>query len=241
MHNLCVCARVTPAMTPFSCRCTRQPVLPNCQWFPWDETQRATFVRSQHLAQLDHYRKQCPEASYQIIEFRGRPIGRLFVDRRSTEIRILDITLLPEHCGQSIGTPIIRELMAEASRSGRSLSIYLDSFGPGSRSHSVFSRLGFKPQNHPNFTPCSSGTAIGPDSSLMPFVLDIDSALSLSACASSCPNHRRAATRWSPLSKTRNSVGWQYPAPNLRSPKERVGISRLLCRKLFVKSFLLTG
>ena len=118
---------------------------------PWDETQRATFVRSQHLAQLDHYRKQCPEASYQIIEFRGRPIGRLFVDRRSTEIRILDITLLPEHCGQSIGTPIIRELMAEASRSGRSLSIYLDSFGPASRSHSVFSRLGFKPAESSEF------------------------------------------------------------------------------------------
>ena len=111
---------------------------------PWDAAQRLAFVRSQHASQLRHYQAEYPNAVHQIIELDGQPIGRLYVDRRKNEIRIMDITLLPEHRGQGIGSPIIRELMDEAAQAGTDLTIHLESFGQGSRSQSLFERLGFK-------------------------------------------------------------------------------------------------
>lgn len=111
---------------------------------PWDEAQRQSFVRSQHSAQLRHYQTEYPQATHHIIELDGRPAGRVYVDRRELEIRILDITLLPEHRGHGIGLSIIRGLMEEATQTGRSVSTHLDSFAPGNRSQSLFEREGFK-------------------------------------------------------------------------------------------------
>lgn len=112
---------------------------------PWSDQQREAFVRSQHASQLGHYQSKYPAAEHLIIEVEGNPVGRIYVDRRSDEIRILDISLLPEHRGRGIGSPIIGELMREASRDGKSLTIYLESIGDGARSRSLFERLGFRP------------------------------------------------------------------------------------------------
>jgi ribosomal protein S18 acetylase RimI-like enzyme len=64
----------------------------------------------------------------------------LYVDRRETEIRILDITLLPETRGRGIGTLVIQELMKEAENENKFISIYVESFN---RSLGLFHRLGF--------------------------------------------------------------------------------------------------
>lgn len=112
---------------------------------PWDAARREAFVRAQLTAQLRHYQTEYPRAIHRIVELDGHPIGRIYVDRRPAEIRILDITLLPEHRGKGIGSPLIRALMDEAERDGKSLTIHLESFGPGSRSQSLFRRLGFRP------------------------------------------------------------------------------------------------
>jgi len=115
---------------------------------PWTAEQREAFVLFQYRAQLQHYQTECPDATPQVILAGDQPVGRLYVDRRDSEIRILDLTLLPSHCGQGIGTPIIRQLMDEAAQAGKSLSIHLDSF---SQSHSLFERLGFKPAETTGF------------------------------------------------------------------------------------------
>ncbi|HWQ33416.1 MAG TPA: GNAT family N-acetyltransferase [Blastocatellia bacterium] len=111
---------------------------------PWNEEQRAAFVRFQFTAQSQYYETEYPAAQHQIILRSQEPVGRLYVDRREHEIRILDLTILPAHCGAGIGTQLIRELMREAAESGRSLTIQLEFF---SRSRSLFTRLGFVPRS----------------------------------------------------------------------------------------------
>jgi len=107
---------------------------------PWDEAQRAAFIRFQFAAQQRFYKSEYPDAQHHVILNHGRPVGRLYVDRRAQEIRILDIALLPAHRGLGIGTPLITALMAEAAGSARALSIYVERDG---RARRLFARLGF--------------------------------------------------------------------------------------------------
>jgi len=106
----------------------------------WDEQQRHAFLKMQLDAQHLHYRGHYPVAQYLVILVDGLAAGRLYVAETSEEIRILDITVLPEYRGSGIGTAIIKELMPIAAATGKPLGIYVESF---SRSLGLFERLGF--------------------------------------------------------------------------------------------------
>jgi ribosomal protein S18 acetylase RimI-like enzyme len=107
---------------------------------PWNEAQREAFLKMQFAAQQYHYRKHYPDAAHEIILSKDRAVGRLYVSREEQEIHIIDITILPEHRDAGIGTPIIKDLMAEAEAAGKPLRIYVESFN---RSLRLFERLGF--------------------------------------------------------------------------------------------------
>ncbi|MFZ5855968.1 MAG: GNAT family N-acetyltransferase [Chloroflexota bacterium] len=107
---------------------------------PWDAAMKDAFLRSQFSAQQTHYRSYFPQAVHDMILVDGEPVGRIYVDRRADEIRILDVTMLTESRRRGIGTRIIQELMKEADDQDQSLSIYVESFN---RSLGLFQRLGF--------------------------------------------------------------------------------------------------
>ena len=107
---------------------------------PWDEAQREAFLKMQFAAQQLHYQTHNPTATHDLILLDAHAIGRLYVARREREIRILDITILPDYRNQGMGTPLIEELMTEAAQAGKPLTIYVESFNPSLR---LFERLGF--------------------------------------------------------------------------------------------------
>jgi ribosomal protein S18 acetylase RimI-like enzyme len=106
----------------------------------WPEELKANFCRSQFDAQSAYYAANYPDASFQIIERNGWPVGRLYVDRWEKEIRIVDITLLPEFRGSGVGTKLLRELQDEARAAGKSLTIHVERFN---RALGLYQRLGF--------------------------------------------------------------------------------------------------
>ena len=106
----------------------------------WSEEQKTDFCRRQFDAQSAYYAANYPEASFQIIERDGWPAGRLYVARWEKEIRIVDITLLPEFRGSGIGTRLLRDLQEEASAAGKSLTIHVERYNPARR---LYERLGF--------------------------------------------------------------------------------------------------
>lgn len=108
---------------------------------PWSEAQREAFIKMQFDAQQLHYQTHNPAATHDLILLNERPIGRLYVARREGEVRILDITILPEHRNRGIGTSLLKTLMTEAVRAGKPLTIYVESYNP---SYRLFERLGFK-------------------------------------------------------------------------------------------------
>jgi GNAT superfamily N-acetyltransferase len=107
----------------------------------WGVEQKAAFCRHQFDAQTAHYAANYPGASFQIIERAGVPAGRLYLARWEKEIRIVDITLLPEHRGAGIGTKLLKELQEEASGVGKKLSIHVERHNPALQ---LYQRLGFQ-------------------------------------------------------------------------------------------------
>jgi ribosomal protein S18 acetylase RimI-like enzyme len=106
----------------------------------WSEAQKAQFLKSQFDAQQLHYRIHNPDAKHDVIVREGVRVGRVYVARRDNEIRVLDVTILPQYRNQGIGTRIIASLMAESSIAGKPLNIYVESYSPAM---ALFKRLGF--------------------------------------------------------------------------------------------------
>lgn len=109
---------------------------------PWTTEQQETFIRLQFAAQQEHYAKKYPTASHDVIVCDDRPVGRFYVARLDQEIRIVDITLMPAERNAGIGSRLLKQLLDEASGSGKITSIYVEEFNPSLR---LFERLGFSP------------------------------------------------------------------------------------------------
>jgi ribosomal protein S18 acetylase RimI-like enzyme len=107
----------------------------------WSDEQKRAFCDHQFTAQDAHYRAHYPTAEFSIIEADGAPAGRLYVDRWTREIRIMDIALVPEFRGRGIGTRLLGELQEEARGVEKSLTIHVEKFNPALR---LYERLGFR-------------------------------------------------------------------------------------------------
>ena len=68
---------------------------------PWDDAAKRAFVAQQFAAQDKHYRKNYPRATLDVIEVGGESAGRLYVHWGDSDIRIMDIALLPEFRGKT--------------------------------------------------------------------------------------------------------------------------------------------
>ena len=95
----------------------------------------------QFAAQSSFYAEQFPRAEFQIILVYGEPAGRLYVDRRGDEIRIIDIALLAQYRNRGFGTTLIGNLLAEGESAGLPVRIHVEGLNPALR---LYRRLGFR-------------------------------------------------------------------------------------------------
>jgi ribosomal protein S18 acetylase RimI-like enzyme len=106
----------------------------------WAPGAREAFVEMQFTAQDHDYRRHNPEGLFDVIEVDGAPAGRLYVDRRPGDLRIVDIALLPSYRGLGVGGRLIAELQAQAAAEGRIASIHVEATN---RAAELYERLGF--------------------------------------------------------------------------------------------------
>jgi ribosomal protein S18 acetylase RimI-like enzyme len=109
---------------------------------PWSDEQKAAFVAMQFAAQSAHYAQHYTGMSSDVILVDGEPAGRLLVARWPEEIRIVDIALLPAFRGRGAGSALLRDLMDEATRAAKPLSIHVER---DNRALALYERLGFRP------------------------------------------------------------------------------------------------
>lgn len=133
---------ITDADTPFLLRVyagTRQEEL---ALVPWTEEEKAAFLRQQFDAQHAWWREHYAGATFDVVEVDGAPAGRLYVHRGGSEIRIVDIALLPAHRGSGIGTRLLRRVLDEGDGAGKPVSIHVEIHNPA---RTLYDRLGFLP------------------------------------------------------------------------------------------------
>ena len=106
----------------------------------WDEQQIEEFLRMQFDLQHKQYMQNYKNAAFDIILYHKMPVGRLYVDRRKDDIRIVDIALLTEYRRQKIGSKIMKELMAEADKKNVRLSLHVEHNNPAM---GLYEGLGF--------------------------------------------------------------------------------------------------
>jgi len=106
----------------------------------WDEQQVEEFLHMQFDLQHKQYMQNYKKADFDIILYHKMPVGRLYVDRRQDDIRIVDIALLTEYRRQKIGSKIMKELMAEADEKNVTLSLHVEHNNPAM---GLYGNLGF--------------------------------------------------------------------------------------------------
>jgi GNAT superfamily N-acetyltransferase len=106
----------------------------------WSDAQKTAFLQAQFDAQHAHYQKYYQGSDFFVIMRARAPIGRLYLARWSGEHRIVDIALLPEHRGAGLGTALLSDLLDEAARVDKAVTIHVEKFNPALN---LYRRLGF--------------------------------------------------------------------------------------------------
>lgn len=117
---------------------TRADELAQVEWPPG---QREAFLNWQFETQRREYDARFPDAEYDVILIDDQPAGRIWIGEDETQIRLLDIALLPEFQNRHAGTTLLRRLMSGAKSANRPLRHMV--FVLNNDAHRFYERLGF--------------------------------------------------------------------------------------------------
>jgi GNAT superfamily N-acetyltransferase len=108
----------------------------------WDDAAAATFLRAQFEHEDRDWHLHQPGAECLVVLRCGERVGRLYLAGSAQEIRVMDLTLLPAHQRQGIGTALITALLDEARATRRTVRLHVDRASPLVE---LCRRLGFLP------------------------------------------------------------------------------------------------
>lgn len=108
----------------------------------WPAEKIESFLVQQFEAQHVYYQEHFASSNFDlIISEAGTPIGRLYLDERDVEFRIVDIALLPECRGQGIGGAVLSRVIERAFEVDKAVTIHVEQYNPAMR---LYQRLGFE-------------------------------------------------------------------------------------------------
>lgn len=108
---------------------------------PWTPEEKAAFLAQQFGAQRTYYYATIANCRYDVLECRGEPVGRLYLQGMRTRLHVVDIALMPEWRNKGIGTAIMEALKTEGRADGLGVGFFVEKFNPALK---FYERLGFK-------------------------------------------------------------------------------------------------
>lgn len=120
----------------------------------WDAALQTQFLQLQFRAQQQHYAAY-PNPVHWVIEHHApngqspaaaiqqlvQPIGRVLLSFCSDEIRLVDISLLPDFRNRGIGAALVGWVQAQARAEGKAVRLHVT---PANRARNLYERMGFR-------------------------------------------------------------------------------------------------
>lgn len=106
----------------------------------WTEQQKKAFIMMQSMAQLAEYKEKFPGADFQVIVYKKKDAGRFYTWENENEIRLIDITLLPQFRGKGIGNYLLMELIKRSKKTQKKISLHVEAINPALQ---LYLRMGF--------------------------------------------------------------------------------------------------
>lgn len=107
---------------------------------PLAPTHKEFLLQVQFRSMNETYRREFPNARYEIVELDRWPIGRIVSEIRRDCVYFVDIALLPQAQGIGIGTTVLEAALEEARRLG--LPARLRSFSYNWAAQRLYDKLG---------------------------------------------------------------------------------------------------
>jgi ribosomal protein S18 acetylase RimI-like enzyme len=98
-------------------------------------------MAQQYDSQHRFYFAAYDQAQYAVIQWTDQAIGRLYVDYRDDEVRVLDIAILPDYRGRGIGRIVMTGLCLEAAMRRKPVRLHVHYL---SRALRFYQSLGFQ-------------------------------------------------------------------------------------------------
>lgn len=105
-----------------------------------DAAQKESFLRHQFRAQREQYLAQFTTAQWDLIVCQEQVVGQVLVAPLGDEIRLVDVSLLPEFRNRGIGGALLRDLLERAAHENRCVSLHVLPDNPAIH---LYRRLGF--------------------------------------------------------------------------------------------------
>jgi GNAT superfamily N-acetyltransferase len=85
---------------------------------PIDAKAKDFLLRVQHRSMTETYRREYPNARWEVIELEGEPVGRLVTDVGDACITYVDIAILPQAQGRGLARRVMLKALEEPRRLG---------------------------------------------------------------------------------------------------------------------------
>lgn len=132
---------ISSADTDFLFRVYASTRLEELALLDWGDAQKEAFLKMQFEAQHTYYMEQFPNAGFHILVYDDIDVGRLYLDLKTDEIRIIDIALIPTFRGQGLGTSCMNAILDMGQEIGVPIRIHVER---NNRALSWYQRLGFQ-------------------------------------------------------------------------------------------------
>ena len=106
----------------------------------WTAEMKVQFLNHQFSAQHDHYQRHYPDAEWLVIVRGAESVGRLYVEEWASQIRLIDIAILPQFRRLGIGSAILSDLRDWAAERAKPLTTHVEKSNPA---RSLYDRMGF--------------------------------------------------------------------------------------------------
>ena len=115
----------------------------------WSVEQKIAFTDWQSAKQEEHYALHYPRAERLLIgsadagtraDANPEVAGRIYLETTTSEVRLMDVTLLPAYRNRGVGTRLMTELLRYAEALGLQVSLHVEPFNPAKR---MYERMNF--------------------------------------------------------------------------------------------------